>query len=58
MDLRENMLRFCGAIGTFTIVCADQIDYAMDGWVAACQAAPGADRLCDGWLGGRLLSGT
>lgn len=35
MDLRENVLQFCGAIGTFAIVCADQIDGAMDGWVAA-----------------------
>ena len=35
----------------------EQIDCAMDGWVAACQAAPGPDRLCDGWLGGCLPSG-
>ena len=57
MDLLKNMLQFCGAIGTFTIVCVGQIDCAMDGWVAACQAAPRPDRLCDGWLGGRLPSG-
>ena len=34
----------------------DQIDYAMDGWVAIYQAAPRPDRLCDGCLGGCLPS--
>ena len=35
IDLRESMMQFCGAIGTFAIVCVDQIDLAMDHWVAA-----------------------
>ena len=56
MDLRESTLQFCSAIRTFTIVCADQIDLAMDGLVVTCQTAPGPDRPCDGWLDGHLPS--